>query len=68
MQKVQLLQVQSDLTRKQQLNDYLIYQLKSGTMTMNEKNAIKKAIECFTVTIGQLQRTIDIEVKKEVSR
>ena len=43
MQKKQLLQLQADLTRKKELNNFLIYTLKSGTMSLNEKKAIKKA-------------------------
>lgn len=42
MQKTQLLQLQADLTRKKELNNFLIYTLKSGTMSLNEKTAIKK--------------------------
>lgn len=65
MQKTQLLQLQNDLTRKKCLNDFLIHQLKSGTMSLNEKTAIKKAIDTFAVSIGQLERSINIELKKE---
>ena len=66
MQKTQLLQLQNDLTRKKCLNDFLIHQLKSGTMSMNEKTAIKKAVDCFNVSISQLERSINIELKKEI--
>ena len=65
MQKQQLLQLQNDLTRKKCLNDFLIHQLKSGTMSLNEKQAIKKAVDTFAVSIGQLERSITIELKKE---
>jgi len=65
MQKKQLLQLQNDLTRKRCLNDFLIHQLKSGTMTINEKQAIKKAVDTFAVSISQLERSINIELKKE---
>lgn len=65
MQKTQLLQLQNDLTRKKCLNDFLIHQLKSGTMSMNEKQAIKKAVDTFAVSIGQLQGALDNELKKE---
>ena len=64
MQKTQLLQLQNDLTRKRCLNDFLIGQLKSGTMSLNEKTAIKKAVDTFAVSIGQLERSISIELKK----
>ena len=67
MQKKQLLQLQNDLTRKRCLNDFLIGQLKSGTMAMNEKQAIKKAVDTFAVSISQLERSINIELKKEIS-
>ena len=66
MQKQQLLQLQSDLTRKRCLNDFLIHQLKSGTMSMTEKQAIKKAIDTFVVSISQMERSINIELKKEI--
>ena len=66
MQKTQLLQLQNDLTRKKELNNFLIYTLKSGTMSMNEKQAIKKAVDTFTVSISQLERSINIELKKEI--
>ena len=66
MQKTQLLQLQNDLTRKKCLNDFLIYTLKSGTMSLNEKQAIKKAVDTFAVSIGQLERSINIELKKEI--
>ena len=66
MQKTQLLQLQNDLTRKRCLNDFLIGQLKSGTMSMNEKQAIKKAVDTFAVSISQLERSINIELKKEI--
>ena len=66
MQKTQLLQLQADLTRKKELNNFLIYTLKSGTMSLNEKTAIKKAVDTFTVSIGQLERSINIELKKEI--
>ena len=66
MQKQQLLQLQADLTRKQCLNDFLIHQLKSGTMSMNEKQAIKKAVDTFAVSISQMERSINIELKKEI--
>ena len=66
MQKTQLLQLQNDLTRKKCLNDFLIGQLKSGTMAMNEKQAIKKAVDTFAVSISQPERSINIELKKEI--
>ena len=66
MQKNQLLQLQNDLTRKRCLNDFLIGQLKSGTMAMNEKQALKKAVDTFAVSISQLERSINIELKKEI--
>ena len=65
MQKTQLLQLQNDLTRKRCLNDFLIQQLKSGTMSLNEKQAMKKAVDTFAVSISQLERSINIELKKE---
>ena len=64
MQKSQLLQLQADLTRKRELNKFLIYTLKSGTMSMNERQAIKKAVDTFAVSISQLERSINIELKK----
>ena len=66
MQKSQLLQLQADLTRKKELNNFLIYTLKSGTMSLNEKQAIKKAVDTFAVSISQLERSIDLELKKEM--
>ena len=66
MQKKQLLQLQHDLTRKKCLNDFLIGQLKSGTMSMTEKQAIKKAVDTFAVSISQMERSINIELKKEI--
>ena len=66
MEKQQLLQLQADLTRKKELKNFLIYTLKSGTMSMNEKQAIKKAVDCFNVSISQLERSISIELKKEI--
>ena len=65
MQKTQLLQLQNDLTRKKELNNFLIYTLKSGTMSLNEKTAIKKAVDTFAVSISQLQGALDNELKKE---
>ena len=65
MQKTQLLQLQNDLTRKKCLNDFLIHQLKSGTMSINEKTALKKAVDTFAVSISQLQGALDNELKKE---
>ena len=65
MQKTQLLQLQADLTRKKELNNFLIYTLKSSTMSMAEKQAIKKAVDTFAVSISQLERSINIELKKE---
>ena len=65
MQKQQLLQLQADLTRKKELNNFLIYTLKSGTMSLNEKQAIKKAVDTFAVSISQLQGALDNELKKE---
>ena len=65
MQKTQLLQLQADLTRKKELNNFLIYTLKSGAMTMIEKQAIKKAVDTFAVSISQMERSISIELKKE---
>ena len=64
MQKTQLLQLQNDLTRKKELNKFLIYTLKSSTMSLNEKQAIKKAVDTFVVSISQLERSINIELKK----
>ena len=66
MQKKQLLQLQADLTRKRCLNDFLIHQLKSSTMSLNEKQAIKKAVDTFAVSISQMERSINIELKKEI--
>ena len=66
MQKQQLLQLQADLTRKKELNNFLIYTLKSGTMSMIEKQAIKKAVDCFNVSISMMERSIQIELKKEI--
>ena len=66
MQKTQLLQLQNDLTRKKELNNLLIYTLKSSTMSLNEKQAIKKAVDCFNVSISQMERSINIELKKEI--
>ena len=65
MKKTQLLQLQADLTRKKELNNFLIYTLKSGTMSLNEKTAIKKAVDTFAVSISQLQGALDNELKKE---
>ena len=65
MQKTQLLQLQADLTRKKCLNDFLIHTLKSSTMSLNEKTAIKKAVDTFAVSISQLQGALDNELKKE---
>ena len=65
MRKNQLLQLQADLTRKKELNNFLIYTLKSGTMSLNEKTAIKKAVDTFAVSISQLQGALDNELKKE---
>ena len=65
MQKKQLLQLQADLTRKKELKNFLIYTLKSSTMSMNEKTAIKKAVDTFAVSISQLQGALDNELKKE---
>ena len=65
MRKQQLLQLQNDLTRKKCLNDFLIHQLKSSTMSLNEKTAIKKAVDTFAVSISQMERSISIELKKE---
>ena len=65
MQKTQLLQLQADLTRKKELNNFLIYTLKSSTMSMAEKQAIKKAVDTFAVSISQLQGALDNELKKE---
>ena len=67
MQKKQLLQLQADLTRKKELNNFLIYTLKSGTMNLNEKQAIKKAVDTFAVSISRMERSISIELKKECS-
>ena len=64
MQKKQLLQLQADLTRKKELNNFLTYVLKSGTMSLNEKQAIKKAVDTFAVSISQLQGALDNELKK----
>ena len=64
MQKQHLLQLQNDLTRKRCLNDFLIHQLKSSTMSLNEKTAIKKAVDTFAVSISQMERSISIELKK----
>ena len=64
MQKQQLLQLQADLTRKKELNNFLIYTLKSSTMSLNEKKAIKKAVDTFAVSISQLQGALDNELKK----
>lgn len=66
MQKTQLLQLQADLTRKKELNKFLIYTLKSSTMSLNEKQVIKKAVDTFAVSISQLERSISIELKKEI--
>ena len=64
MQKSQLLQLQADLTRKKELNNFLIYTLKSGTMSLNEKTAIRKVVDTFAVSISQLQGALDNELKK----
>ena len=66
MQKKQLLELQADLTRKKELNNFLTYALKSGTMSLNEKQAIKKAVDTFTVSISHMERSINIELKKEI--
>ena len=66
MQKTQLLQLQADLTRKKELNKFLIHTLKSGTMSMTEKQAIKKAVDTFAVSISRMERSINIELKKEI--
>ena len=66
MQKTQLLHLQADLTRKKELNKFLIHTLKSGTMSMTEKKAIKKTVDTFAVSISQLERSINIELKKEI--
>ena len=65
MQKTQLLQLQADLTRKKELNNFLIYTLKSGRISMNEMQALKKAVDTFAVSISQLQGALDNELKKE---
>ena len=65
MRKTQLLQLQADLTRKKEVNNFLIHTLKSSTMSLNEKQAIKKAVDTFAVSISQMERSISIELKKE---
>ena len=65
MKKSQLLQLQADITRKKELKNFLIYTLKSSTMSMAEKQAIKKAVDTFAVSISQLQGALDNELKKE---
>ena len=65
MQKQQLLQLQADLTRKKELKNILIYTLKSGRISMNEMQALKKAVDTFAVSISQLQGALDNELKKE---
>ena len=64
MKKSQLLQLQADITRKKELKNFLIYTLKSSTMSMAEKQAIKKAVDTFAVSISQLQGALDNELKK----
>ena len=48
-----------------ELKNFLIYTLKSSTMSMTEKQAIKKAVDTFAVSISQMERSISIELKKE---
>ena len=66
MKKADLLKLQNDLTRKKMLNEFLIASIKSGTMSLNEKQAIKKAVDTFAVSISQMERSIQIELKKEI--
>lgn len=66
MRKQQLLQLQADLTRKKELNNFLIYTLKNGAMSLNEKQAIKKAVDCFNQSIANMTRSIEIELKKDL--
>lgn len=66
MKKADLLKLQNDLTRKKMLNEFLIASIKSGTMSLSEKQAIKKAVDTFAVSINQLERSISIELKKEI--
>ena len=66
MKTAQLLQLQADLTRKKELNNFLIYTLKSGTMSMIERQAIKKAVDCFNQSIANMTRSIEIELKKDL--
>ena len=65
MQKSQLLQLQADLTRKKELKNFLIYTLKSSTMSMHEKTTKKKKKNTFAVSTSQLERSNNIELKKE---
>ena len=35
-------------------------------MSLNEKQAIKKAVDTFAVSISQIERSLNIELKKEI--
>lgn len=53
-----LLKLQNDLSRKQSIIDNLLFLIRSTNVTMNEKAALKKAVQELEKTVKQLETAL----------
>ena len=59
MQTKDLLKLQNDISRKEMLVDNLLFIIRSSSITIQEKAALKKAINEIEKSIKQLQTALD---------
>ena len=59
MQTRDLLKLQNDISRKEMLVDNLLFVIRSSSITIQEKAALKKAINEIEKSIKQLRTALD---------
>jgi len=59
LQTKDLLKLQNDISRKEMLVDNLLFIIRSCSITLQEKTALKKAINEIEKSIKQLQTALD---------
>ena len=58
-----LLKLQNDLSRKQSIIENLLFLIRSANVTMNEKAALKKAVNELEKTVKQLEKALNNNIK-----
>ena len=63
MQIKDLLKLQNDISRKQSIIENLLFLIRSTSITMSEKAALKKAVLELEKTVKQLEKALHNNIK-----